>query len=62
MKVFALIALVPLVAAIPAAQFTAFGGHAVHHAAPALHHAVHLAPVVHRLGILCITSASQNRE
>merc|ERR1712106_196410 len=35
-----------LVAAGPAAQFTAFGGHAIHHAAPAVHHAVH-APVHH---------------
>merc|ERR1719206_455436 len=46
MKVFALVALVPLVACGPAVPFTAFGGHAVHHAAPAVHHAVH-APVVH---------------
>merc|ERR1712072_887853 len=30
----------------PAVPFTAFGGHAVHHAAPAVHHAVH-APAVH---------------
>merc|ERR1740124_954205 len=47
MKVFALIALVPLVAAGPAVPFTAFGGHSIHHASPALHHAVHAAPVVH---------------
>merc|ERR1712117_813887 len=46
MKVFALVALVPLVACGPAVPFTAFGGHAVHHAAPAVHHAVH-APAVH---------------
>merc|ERR1719229_1282401 len=52
MKVFALFALVPFVAAGPAVPFTAFGGHAVHHAvheAPAIvHHAkVHHAPVHH---------------
>merc|ERR1719319_665065 len=46
MKVFALIALVPLVAAGPAVPFTAFGGHSVHHAAPVVHHAVH-SPVHH---------------
>ena len=40
-----MVALVPLVACGPAAQFTAFGGHSVHHAAP-VHHAVHAAPVV----------------
>merc|ERR1712106_1077530 len=46
MKVFALVALVPLVACGPAAPFTAFGGHSVHHAAP-VHHALHhVAPVV----------------
>merc|ERR1719288_368596 len=53
MKVFALIALVPLVAGKAGVPFTAFGGvpsHAVHHAAPAHHavaHAVHAAPVHH---------------
>merc|ERR1719295_741712 len=50
MKVFAFAALVPLVACGPAVPFTAFGGHAVHHAAHAApvvaHHAVHHAPVV----------------
>merc|ERR1719293_139679 len=47
MKVFALVSLVPLVACGPAVPFTAFGGHAVHHAAPVVaHHAVHAAPVV----------------
>merc|ERR1719288_755828 len=52
MKVFALIALVPLVAGKAGVPFTAFGGvpsHAVHHAAPAHHavaHAVHAAPVI----------------
>merc|ERR1711994_28 len=51
MKAFALVALIPLVAARPDVAFTAFtnfGGatHGVHHAAP--HHAVHhAAPVVH---------------
>merc|ERR1719347_1458981 len=49
MKVSALIALIPFVAAGPAVPFTAFGGHAVHHKAPAVHHAVHAAsaPVHH---------------
>merc|ERR1711935_1314519 len=60
MKVFALIALVPLVAGKAAVPFTAFGhvgaahapvvAHAVHHAAPLIHHAspiVHHAPGVH---------------
>merc|ERR1711936_984220 len=56
MKAFALVALIPLVAARPDVAFTAFtnfGGatHGVHHAAPhhAVHHAapVHHAPVVH---------------
>ena len=47
MKVFALIALVPLVAAGPGVPFTAFGGQAIHHAAPAVQHAVHAAPVTH---------------
>merc|ERR1712048_1472794 len=63
MKAFALVALIPLVAARPDVAFTAFtnfGGathgvhhapphHAVHHAAPVHHavHAVHAAPVVH---------------
>merc|ERR1712027_2930 len=41
----ALVALVPLVACGPAVPFTAFGGHVAHHA-PAVHHAVHAAPVV----------------
>merc|ERR1712121_300303 len=47
MKVFACLALVPLVACGPAGPFTAFGGHVTHHAAPAVHHVVHAAPVVH---------------
>merc|ERR1719348_1632929 len=46
MKVSALIALIPFVAAGPAVPFTAFGGHAVHHKAPAVHHAVHAAPAI----------------
>merc|ERR1712223_1390070 len=50
MKAFALVALIPLVAARPDVAFTAFtnfGGatHGVHHAAP--HHAVHHAAPVH---------------
>merc|ERR1712121_495130 len=53
MKVFACLALVPLVACGPAVPFTAFGGHVTHHAAPAAHHAVHhavhhAAPVYHK--------------
>merc|ERR1712088_1289013 len=50
MKAFALVALIPLVAARPDVAFTAFtnfGGatHGVHHAAP--HHAVHYAAPVY---------------
>merc|ERR1719420_1277829 len=54
MKVFACLALVPLVACGPAVPFTAFGGHVADHAAPVIahhapvaHHAVHHAPVAH---------------
>merc|ERR1712201_11413 len=47
MKVFALIALIPLVAAKPGVPFTAFShGPALHHAAPVVAHAVHAAPVI----------------
>merc|ERR1712128_166678 len=62
MKVFALIALIPLAVAKPGVPFTAFShvahnapvahhaplvAHAVHHA-PIVHHTVHHAPVIHR--------------
>merc|ERR1712025_264644 len=50
MKVFALIALVPLVAGKAAVPFTAFSHvgapHVVAHAAPVVAHAVHAAPVI----------------
>merc|ERR1712106_1246742 len=46
MKVFALIALVPLVAGKAAVPFTAFGHVGAAHA-PVVAHAVHHAPVVH---------------
>merc|ERR1719278_1169738 len=48
MKVFALVALIPLAACGPAVPFTAFGGHAVHHAVPhaPAYHAP--APVYHK--------------
>merc|ERR1740131_413769 len=56
MKAFALVALIPLVAAKAAVPFTAFShvahhapvvAHAVHHAPVVAHHAVHHAPAYH---------------
>ena len=47
LQVFALVALVPLVACGPAIPFTAFSGHSIHHAGPAVHHAVHHGVVHH---------------